>query len=104
MNIDVNETMEKEELKTARGRRKAVGREINTSKSPTMIKEHAEDRRCAYLRAIEMLHRCIGENSYGIDEDELDAVEFVNEQLERLVRYANEKILEHIGKDDGRCL
>jgi len=101
--IDVAETMEKEELKTARGRREEMGREINISKDPSKIFRESENRRSTYISTIERLKDEISECSYGIDSEELEAVEFLIEQLERLARYAGEYSLEHIGKGDERC-
>lgn len=101
--MDIKKEMEKMELSTARGRRTADGREIDISKDPSQVTREAEERRNAYLWVISRLKKTVGNNSYGIEEDELEAVEFLLEQLERLTRYTNEQVLEYTGDGDKNC-
>lgn len=97
--MDIKKEMENNELKTARGRREFEGKGINLQDDERMANDlHA--RRDTYMRCIRDLKREVHRCPYGIGTEELEAVEFVIEQLERLAVFTVGEETKHIGSDN----
>ena len=93
--IDVKQTIEANQLSTARGRRTAAGREIDIEEKKQPLQRRAAIIRAeTYLDAAASLKEAIGDDGDGISFEELDAVEFIMEQLEKLSRKAWETAIE----------
>ena len=89
MSINVKETIEANQLRTARGRRQLSGKEINVNTSAkASARESAIYRSSGYLDVIRALRQVVETNPEGISYDELDAAEFIIEQLERVAARA----------------
>ena len=76
------------DCRSARGRRKLHGREINIEPINADVHHDAKRREDEYLRIACELRALIQAHPIGIEEEELESVEFVMEQLERLSNIA----------------
>lgn len=93
--INVKETIEANQLRTARGRRQISGKEIDINAAVESRSRRAATIRAeGYLEIIRELQNIVGSDPEGISYDELDATEFIIEQLERVARRAWETAIE----------
>lgn len=87
--INVKETIEANQLRTARGRRQLSGKEIDVNATAkACARESAISRSSGYLDVIRALRQVVESYPEGISYDELDATEFIIEQLERVAARA----------------
>ena len=93
--INVKETIEANQFRTARGRAELKGKEINTAgASRDRARRAAVLRAEAYMEVARNLRAMVEADPDGIDFDELDAVEFIMERFEDLSRKAWETAIE----------
>ena len=92
---EIMEALKCMEVATARGRREANGRQIDWSPSGEDCKGASLQRCASYIRVAIDLRHIVVENHDGIGDKELEAVEFVIEQLEDASRKAHETALKN---------
>lgn len=90
---EIMEALKCMDVASARGRRVAEGRQINWSPSGYDCKIGSLQRSASYIRVAEDIRRIVVENHDGIGDRELEAVEFIIEQLEDVSRKAHETAL-----------
>lgn len=87
--INVKETIEANNLRTARGRQTLKGKEVKANEVTDDEKRNdAMIRTEVYLSVARELRREVSRNSKGITYDELDAVDFIIEYIDGLARKA----------------
>lgn len=87
---EIREALDRIDVSTARGRRSLNGRAIYLGPSEETVTDNAIARSQGYISIAESIRRTIEINGAGITADELEAVEFVIEQIEELSRKAHE--------------
>ena len=90
----IKNAMEVNDYSTAVGRNTADGTEIRPPERELHKKEHARERADVYERVMCMLKMEIAQIFDGVDEgNELEALEFVMEQLVQLEKIAHNKYI-----------
>lgn len=79
--IDVKEIMKSVSVDTARGRAEAVNREIPLKPFEHEIEESTRARADGYLRASRDLSLIVQSHRDGLENEELESIEFIREQL-----------------------
>lgn len=85
-NENIKELLEEMEVSTARGRAAALGQAIDIGPKPYEVESAARARADGYIEINRRLSELVQSQRAGIQSDELEAVEWIRENILKLAR------------------
>lgn len=85
-NDEIRTALDEMQVSTARGRAELIGQAIDLGPKPYEVDEAIRSRADGYIQVYRRLGEVARENSAGMEQDELEAVEWIRENMMMLVR------------------